>query len=144
MTDVFSLAERSLLMSRIRGTGNQTTELRLARVFRALHISGWRRHIRIHTSRPDFTFRQSKTVVFVDGCFWHGCKRCRRNLKPASNQSYWKQKISNNRRRDKRNSRRLRALGWHVIRIWEHELNRNPDRVGARMMSLLGQRGRTR
>ena len=59
-------------------------------------------------------------AVFVDGCFWHGCPRCYRL--PEDNRPYWKKKLVNNRRRDRRNSRELQGRGWKVLRIWEHRL----------------------
>lgn len=81
--------------------------------------------MRLGKTRPDFVFTQPKLAVFVDGCFWHGCSQCRRNLKPKTNRSFWNSKIEANRSRDRRNSRNLRAKGWRVIRIWEHSLKAN-------------------
>jgi DNA mismatch endonuclease (patch repair protein) len=73
--DVFTQKKRSEVMSRIRGKGNEKTEVRLAKLMRKAGIRGWRRHLPI-PGRPDFSFRQQKVAVFVDGCFWHGCPRC--------------------------------------------------------------------
>ena len=114
--DILSRKERSLLMSRIRGKGNEKTEVRLARLLRKAGISGWRRHLPI-PGRPDFAFRKQKVAVFVDGCFWHGCPRCFRL--PKQNRAFWKAKIEGNRRRDRSVNGRLRRLGWRVIRIKE-------------------------
>lgn len=69
---------------------------------------------------PDFVFREEKVAIFVDGCFWHGCKRHLRM--PASNAAYWQAKIERNRKRDRQVSRALRQQGWRVIRVWEHTL----------------------
>ena len=74
MPDVFTKAKRSQVMSRIRGRGNQETELALAKLLRAARINGWRRHAPIF-GRPDFTFHKERVVIFVDGCFWHGCPK---------------------------------------------------------------------
>lgn len=75
-------------------------------------------------------FSQAKVVVFVDGCFWHDCQRCK--FKPSSNVKYWKEKFARNRIRDKHVNRTLEVRGWRVIRIWEHEL-RNPGRIEKRL-----------
>jgi DNA mismatch endonuclease (patch repair protein) len=92
--------------------------------------------------RPDFVFSLSKIAVFVDGCFWHGCKRCRKMSK--SNVRFWSQKILLNARRDTRVSRRLRALSWGVLRIRECELKdplRRP-RLMARLEWRLQNKGK--
>jgi DNA mismatch endonuclease (patch repair protein) len=83
------------------------------------HISGWRRHLQL-PGKPDFAFPLRKVVVFVDGCFWHGCPKCYRL--PEDNRDYWVVKWNTNRRRDRRVSRLLVAKGWKVLRIWEHTL----------------------
>ena len=121
MTDVFTKAKRSEVMSRIRGRGNKATEVALARLFRQNKITGWRRHLPIF-GRPDFTFPKQKIAVFVDGCFWHGCPK-HSNL-PANNRAFWKRKFSTNKLRDNLVTGTLRSQGWRVLRIWEHELGR--------------------
>lgn len=126
--------QRSRLMSRIRGRGNRTTELRLVKLLRAAKISGWRRHLPL-PGRPDFCFPAARMAVFVDGCFWHGCPRCK--WVPKSNQGYWRPKLEMNRQRDLSANRELRRLGWKVIRIWEHSLKHNLATVLSRMQALL-------
>jgi DNA mismatch endonuclease (patch repair protein) len=119
--DIYTKAKRSEVMSRIRGKGNQKTELRLARLMRAEEIKGWRRHFPI-PGRPDFSFRKQKVTIFVDGCFWHGCPRCFRL--PKQNRAFWKAKIEGNRKRDRAVNGRLRRLGWKVLRIRECQLKK--------------------
>lgn len=132
MADVFSKEKRSELMSRIRGRNNLGTEIALVRLFRRNGITGWRRHLHL-PGRPDFTFSGSKLTVFVDGCFWHGCTICSRNLKPSTNRQFWSEKIVTNRRRDRRANRKLREAGWHVLRIWEHHLKERPTSCVAKI-----------
>jgi len=103
-------------MSRIRGKGNEETELRLARLMRKVGIRSWRRHLPI-PGRPDFSFRKQKVAVFVDGCFWHGCPRCFQL--PKHNRAFWRAKIEGNRKRDRSVDAKLRRLGWKVSRIRE-------------------------
>jgi DNA mismatch endonuclease, patch repair protein len=131
--DVFSPAKRSQVMARIRSRGNIRTELRLIKVARLHKITGWRRNQKLFGS-PDFTFRKARLVVFVDGCFWHGCPRCYQ--RPKSNQDYWDKKVFRNRERDQQVAANLKQRGWRVLRIWEHEL-RTPKRVATKIVTAL-------
>ncbi|WP_031597636.1 very short patch repair endonuclease [Ferrovum myxofaciens] len=119
MTDVFTKAKRSEVMSRIRGSGNKGTELALAKLFRKHGVTGWRRNQPLF-GKPDFTFRRQRIIVFVDGCFWHGCpKHC---SMPANNRGFWENKLTANKERDRLVTQTLRKQGWRVIRVWEHDL----------------------
>ena len=69
---------------------------------------------------PDLIFTRKRIVVFVDGCFWHGCNRCHDFANDCN--GWWQDKIATNVARDKRVRRKLRRLGWTVIRVWEHQL----------------------
>ena len=120
-------------MAAVKSTGNKATELKLISIFRANGIAGWRRNQKI-TGKPDFTFRKERIVLFIDGCFWHGCSiHCR---KPNSNRSYWLQKIVRNQKRDVTVRKTLRKMGWRVLKIWEHEL-RFPNSLANRIKSKL-------
>jgi DNA mismatch endonuclease (patch repair protein) len=138
MTDVFSMAKRSEVMSRIRSCGNKDTELRLIKLFRKAGITGWRRHQKL-MGKPDFVFRGDRIAVFVDGCFWHGCPQCYR--RPSSNRKYWDAKLTRNRQRDRSVTLLLRKNGWRVLRIWEHELSlKNEKRCIRRIERFLSGR----
>lgn len=119
MPDFLSKEERSAHMARIRGRGNRSTEMRLITLMRAWRIVGWRRNYPL-PGRPDFVFREKRIVVFVDGCFWHGCPI--HFVKPASSRKFWLAKIHCNRLRDKKVDKMLKAAGWRVLRLWEHDL----------------------
>ena len=127
-------AGRSRTMSAIRARGNRTTELRMASALRRARLSGWRRHVPL-PGTPDFVWHKQRLVVFVDGCFWHGCPRCYRS--PRHNPAFWRAKIQGNRQRDKKVDHRLRADGWRVVRIWECQIgeHRNVTRI-ARSLRL--------
>lgn len=118
-TDTFSENERSQIMRKVRSSGNRSTELRLIDLFRAHSVKGWRRRFRL-LGHPDFVFPAKRTVVFADGCFWHG-HDCR-NTSPKGNAEYWKKKIQRTRERDRLITSELREKGWRVIRVWECEL----------------------
>lgn len=124
MPDIFSRKKRSAVMSRIRGARNKDTELRLIGVFRANGITGWRRGAKLE-GKPDFIFPELKTAVFVDGCFWHGCPK--HATWPKTRAAFWRKKILGNRERDRRVNRALRAKGWTVIRVWQHELKKRDE-----------------
>lgn len=121
-------------MSRIKHRGNRTTEETFRQLLRLHGLHGWRRHLPL-PGRPDFTFRKQRVVIFIDGCFWHGCQRCSRL--PLSNVTYWTVKIGRNKSRDKRTARQLRATGWRVIRVWEHSLKETPGNVISRVKRAL-------
>jgi DNA mismatch endonuclease (patch repair protein) len=127
---------RSGLMSRIRGSGNASTELKFLMLIRSSQISGWRRNYPL-PGRPDFTFPKSRVVVFIDGCFWHGHNCSGR--KPKRNTEAWVAKFQRNKRRDLTVTRELRSKGWKVIRIWECILAKKPDRCIHRVTVALRQ-----
>lgn len=135
MSDVFTKQKRSEVMSRIRGKGNKDTELKMIRILRKYHITGWRRNQRV-LGKPDFVFTKQKVALFVDGCFWHICPK-HFNM-PKNNQAFWEKKLQANKDRDKYVTRTLRQSQWQVIRVWEHELS-NPERVAKRILAALRQ-----
>lgn len=134
MPDVFTKAKRSHVMSRIRGRGNKSTELALAKLFRAHGLAGWRRHEPVF-GKPDFVFRMAHIAVFVDGCFWHGCPK--HATLPAARRKFWLRKFADNKARDRRVSVTLRKQGWRVIRVWEHDLKSKPSRVVRKVLKAL-------
>lgn len=71
---------------------------------------------------PDIVLRRYHTVIFVNGCFWHGHEDCSMYVMPKTNTEYWRTKIQRNRERDKREQQRLAEMGWHCITVWECQL----------------------
>ncbi len=136
MTDVFDPKKRSEVMSRIRGSRNRKTELRMIERFKVNHITGWRRNRPI-AGHPDFVFPAARLVLFVDGCFWHGCLQ--HYNRPANNREFWERKYKVNRQRDRLVNQTLRAKGWRVVRVWEHELQKKPEAVVRRIRTALAQ-----
>lgn len=119
MADVFTKKKRSDIMSKAKDRGNAATELRLIRIFRENKITGWRRHVKLFGS-PDFVFSKARLAIFIDGCFWHGCPL--HATFPKTNYAFWKKKLEENKARDKVVNGKLKSKGWHVLRIWQHEL----------------------
>ena len=81
----------------------------------------YRLYVKALPGRPDIVMRKWRTVIFVNGCFWHG-HECNKR-RPTTNSEFWRDKIARNRERDARNQALLQAAGWHVIVIWECQLN---------------------
>jgi DNA mismatch endonuclease (patch repair protein) len=85
--------------------------------------------------RPDFLVKSLGLVVFVDGCFWHGCPS--HYKPPKTNARFWRDKVEGNRARDRRNRRRLRRLGYSVLSVWEHQVMRSFPSVPGKIASAL-------
>ena len=98
MTDIYSKEKRSWLMGRVRSTGNKSTEEKLIAILKQNHLTGWRRKYSLF-GNPDIVFPSGKIVIFVDGCFWHGCPK--HGEIPESNRDFWVKKIDANKKRDK-------------------------------------------
>lgn len=135
MTDVFSKKKRSEIMSRVRARGNRTTELTFLRLLRNAGIRGWRRHATL-IGRPDFVFHTPKLAIFLDGCFWHGCSKCRSI--PVQNREFWEKKFLYNRQRARTVNAALSKKGWRVLRFWEHDL-KDSESVLAKLAKYLGR-----
>ena len=73
---------------------------------------------------PDIVLSKYRTVIFVNGCFWHGHVGCKYYCLPKSNVVFWENKIRNNKARDARNEEQLKALGWSVMRVWECDIRK--------------------
>jgi len=117
MPDFLSPDDRSALMSRIRGKDTQPEK----KVRSALHRMGYR--FRLHDGSlpgcPDIVLKRHRKVVFVNGCFWHGHRGCRRSALPSTNVDFWTDKIERNKKRDRAARRALSKEGWGVLTVWE-------------------------
>lgn len=122
--DKFDPLTRSRTMAAVRSTGNRSTEWRLRPYLIQAGLRGWKVQAFDLPGKPDFIFLKERVAIFVDGCFWHGCPSCFRM--PQTNKKYWQDKITRNIKRDKQNLKKLRALNWKVIRLWEHQLKESP------------------
>ena len=116
MTDVVDKATRSRMM---RGISAKDTSPEL-RVRKALFAEGFRYklHDKLLPGNPDLVFPRFGAVIFVNGCFWHG-HDCRLFHWPSTNKNFWKEKILNNRKRDKKNTKLLVKEGWYILTVWE-------------------------
>ena len=121
MADNHSKEVRSMNMSHIRSKNSKPEEL----VRKYLFSKGfrYRKNVKTLPGCPDIVLPKYKTVIFVNGCFWHK-HDCPRFVWPSSNEDYWRPKIMGNVERDKRNIAELQQLGWTVLTVWECELKK--------------------
>jgi len=129
---------RSRIMASVRGKKNRSTEQRLRFALVCSSVRGWRLHSADILGRPDFYFAEEELAVFVDGCFWHGCRKC--GHLPRTNAAFWAAKIKRNRKRDRATARALTKDGVTVLRFWEHELQENLRGCVERIVALLDRR----
>jgi DNA mismatch endonuclease (patch repair protein) len=123
MTDTFSKEKRSEIMRSVKSHDSKI-ELAVRKLF---WNSGfrYRKNSKNYFGKPDITLKKHKTVVFVDSCFWHGCRKHFRA--PETRKEYWIEKIKRNKKRDKSVNQYYKNLNWTVFRIWEHDLKRSEE-----------------
>ena len=118
--DVHSKETRSYNMSRIKGNNTKPEEL----VRKYLFSQGfrYRKNDKRLPGTPDIVLPKYKTVIFVNGCFWHGHEGCDSFKMPKTNTDFWEKKIRRNKQRDIDEQRQIASMGWHCITIWECQL----------------------
>lgn len=126
MSDIFSRTKISGLVS-LLDIFDIISDLLVCKF---LFSKGFRYRINVKTlpGKPDIVLPKYKTIIFVNGCFWHG-HNCKKGKLPSSNTDFWKEKISNNKSRDAKNSDLLVKLGWKVIIIWQCEISKIDNRT---------------
>ncbi len=107
-------------MSHIKGK-NTKPEI-VVRQFLFSHGFRYRLYRKDLPGKPDIVLSKYKTVIFINGCFWHGHSNCKYATIPMANHDFWLAKISGNIDRDKKNYTELSELGWNVIEVWQCEL----------------------
>ncbi|HKL31641.1 MAG TPA: DNA mismatch endonuclease Vsr [Tangfeifania sp.] len=120
MSDVHDKQTRSFNMSRIKGKNTRPEML----VRKYLFAQGFRYRLNVKTlpGKPDIVLPKYKTVIFINGCFWHGHKGCKYFVVPKTRTEWWLNKIKDTQKRDREAEIELNVLGWKVITLWECEL----------------------
>lgn len=118
--DVHDKKTRSYNMSRIKGKNTKPEETVRKHLFS--HGFRYRKNDKRLPGTPDIVLPKYKTVIFVNGCFWHGHEGCKYFVYPQNNAEFWKNKIRINIERDQKIERQLTELGWRIITIWECQL----------------------
>ena len=133
MVDKVSRQKRSEIMSAIRSK-DSAMEINLRKELSSLGLR-YRKNVKYLEGKPDIAFIGKKVVIFLDSCFWHGCRwHCRI---PQANRSYWQKKIEKNKKRDKEINKIYKEKGWKVLRFWEHEIKNNLSHVLNRIRKIL-------
>jgi len=116
--DTVSKKKRSEIMKAVK---SKDTKMEI--VFRrSLWAEGfrYRKNCSKYFGKPDIVLKKYKTVIFLDSCFWHGCKK--HGTIPATRRDFWNKKLDRNKARDAEVNRYYKKIGWKVFRIWEHDL----------------------
>ena len=135
--DVHDIQTRSKNMAAIKG---KDTKLELA-VRKYLHNKGLRYtlHNKKLPGKPDLTLKRYNTVLFVNSCFWHRHRKCKKAVMPKSNVDFWREKLEKNVLRDKKNINLLKKQGWNVLLFWECEL-RDDERLSGLYRSIISHK----
>jgi DNA mismatch endonuclease (patch repair protein) len=133
MPDTYNAETRSAVMKRVKGRDTEP-EVLLRKSLYSLGVRGWRCHRRDLPGKPDLSFTRGRLAVFVDGAFWHGhpSKYWR-----GRSGGYWDTKIERNIQRDRRANEQLIEQGWSVLRLWDFEVESNPQAAAERVISAL-------
>ncbi len=120
-------------MSRIRSTNTKPEEI----VRKYLFSKGfrYRKNDKRYPGKPDIVLPKYKSMIFVNGCFWHGHEDCKYFVIPKTNTEFWVNKISKNIERDKQQAAELQEKGWNIIVIWECQLK--PDKIDSTLLDLV-------
>ena len=134
MADIYSKSKRSQIMASVKSRRTGPEE-KVAKILRKLKIK-FRRNVKSLPGKPDFVVKSACSIIFVHGCFWHGHNNCQYAKTPKTNKKFWRQKVTSNKRRDRRNYRILREAGWHIITVWQCRL-KIPNQVERRLLKIL-------
>lgn len=139
MTDILSPEKRSWNMSRIKGKDTKPEKIVRSNLFK--NGFRFRKNDSRFPGKPDVVLPKYKTVIFVNGCFWHQHSGCKQATMPKSNTEFWEKKLNRNVEKDKENISAIKSMGWNAIVIWECEINKNFEQV---MKSVIEEIRRSR
>ena len=122
MSDNLSKEKRSWNMSRIK-SADTSPELKLRSLLRKNGIR-YSKNVKSLPGKPDITISKNKKIIFINGCFWHQHSNCSRATMPKTNKNYWKSKFKRTIKRDKKNKKELKKLGWNILTLWECEIKK--------------------
>jgi DNA mismatch endonuclease (patch repair protein) len=135
MVDILTQEQRKYNMSRIKGK-NTGPEVNLRKLLFAKGVRGYRIHYKL-SGKPDIVFTRKKIAIFIDGCFWHKCPVCFKE--PETRKEFWMKKINSNVERDNNFNNKLQNEGWTVIRFWEHDVRKQPEKIVSEILELINK-----
>ena len=135
MADTLSQEDRSKLMSKIR---SKNTKIEI-KVRKYLFANGFRFRVndKRYPGHPDVVLPKYKTIIFINGCFWHGHQNCQIAHIPKSNSEFWITKIKRNTDNDEKHTSFLESHGWHVITLWECQIQKDFDNTMVMLIKSL-------
>ena len=133
MSDIFSKKKRAEIMSSVK---SKETRIEIL-IRKELWKKGYRyrKNASGYFGKPDVLLKKFKTVIFIDSCFWHGCKK--HGTIPKVRNKFWKEKIERNKERDREVNKHYKKIGWKVIRVWEHEIKKNPEKAIQKVIKFI-------
>lgn len=131
--DIYSVSKRSDIMSKI--SGKETKPEIIVRKFLFSHGFRYRKNVKELPGKPDIVLPKHKSIIFINGCFWHG-HNCKAGKLPSTKTEFWKSKIGDTVKRDHKNHLELYNLGWKVIVVWECDL-KNKELRETRLSNLI-------
>jgi DNA mismatch endonuclease, patch repair protein len=120
--DIFLPEQRSNIMRKVKSSGS-THEKLIGNILSSLNLP-FQTNVPGLPGKPDFIISHVKWAIFVNGCFWHGHKGCKRSELPQTNTAFWQNKISSNIKRDRKVRSELKKSGWHVTTLWSCRLSK--------------------
>lgn len=133
MADIFTKKKRREIMSRVK---NKDSKIEVE-----FKKSIWKAGLRYGKSsakyfgKPDIVLPKYKAVIFIDSCFWHGCKK--HGSMPKVRIKFWKEKLERNKQRDKEVNKHYKKTDWKMFRIWEHNLRKNKQKIIDNLKNIL-------
>lgn len=128
--DTVSKKKRSEMMSRVKSKDSKIEVSFRKELWR--HGFRYRKNSNRYYGTPDIVLPKYKTVIFIDSCFWHGCRK--HGSLPSTRKIFWKKKLERNRERDKEVIRYYKKMEWKIIRIWEHDLKKKDFKFNFRQL----------
>lgn len=135
MVDIFSKKKRSEIMSRVRNKDSKMEVEFRKKIWKAGFR--YRKNVTKYFGKPDLAFKKYKTAIFIDSCFWHGCKM--HGSTPQTRKKFWIAKLRRNVQRDKDVNHYYKKIGWKIIRIWEHEIKADLNKVIKKIVNFLAK-----
>lgn len=135
MTDILTPEQRHKNMSQIRSK-DTSIEVKLRKALFARGLR-YRKNVTGMIGKPDIVLPKYKTVIFINGCFWHRHKNCKYASMPKTRTVYWKEKFKRNIQRDKSQTEELIKAGWNVLIVWECELKHNLDAIANEIYKIV-------
>ena len=133
MADIFTKKKRSEIMSMVRNKDSKI-EIKFRKALWKARLR-YRKNSTKYFGKPDLIFKKRKIVIFIDSCFWHGCKK--HGSMPKVRIKFWKAKLKRNKQRDKEVNRYYKKLDWKLFRIWEHDLKKNPAEIIVKIIDFM-------